>query len=312
MATLRALGFLAAAAIAAPTMAPSVSAQGSERVVYAVAPNEADPTVGRFLRSSLVLFDRDGRVAPPLLLFLPGTGGNPAGVRSFLNLAVDVGYRVISLAYNNLPAAMQACARDPDPACSANFRQRRLFGDPTPSSADDQPAESIVNRLTRLLQFLDGNHPGDGWGAYLANGAPDWNRIAVAGHSQGGGMAAFLAKRTRVARVILFSGPADFVPAGRQPAPWLAMPSTTPSERWYGLYHREEALAPLLRQAYGALGLAPDHVRVLGLAPGGPVGTGGFPDAFHVSVVADRLIPRAPDGSPAYAADWAFLLGSGR
>src|SRR6266851_272226 len=307
MAILRALGFLAAAAIAMPAIG-----QGGERVVYAVAPNEADPSVGRFLRTSLVLFDRAARAPAPLLLFLPGTGGNPAAARSFLNLAADAGYRVISLAYNNEPAVMQACARDPDPACSANFRQRRLFGDPTPSSADDQPAESIVNRLTKLLQFLDRNHPGDGWGAYLANGAPDWNRIAVAGHSQGGGMAAFLAKRTRVARVILFSGPADFVLPGRQPAPWLAASSATPGERWYGLYHRDERLAPLLQQAYGALGLAPDHIRVLSLALGGPAGPGGFPDPFHVSVVADRLTPRASDGSRAYSGDWAFLLGGGR
>ena len=147
--------------------------------------------------------------------------GNPAAVRSFLNLAADRGYRVISLAYNNEPAAMQACARNPDPACSANFRQRRLFGDPTPSAADDQPAESIVNRLTKLLQFLDRSHPGEGWGGYLANGAPDWQRIAVAGHSQGGGMAALLAKRVPVARVILLSGPPDFVRSSRQPAPRL-------------------------------------------------------------------------------------------
>ncbi len=159
---------------------------------------------------------------------------------------------------------------------------------------------------------MDRDRPGDGWGAYLANGAPDWSRIAVAGHSQGGGMAAFLAKRTKVARVILFSGPADFVLPGRQPAPWLAAPSATPGERWYGLYHREERLASLLQQAYGVLGLSPDHIRVLSLAPGGTAGVGGFPDAYHVSVVADRLTPRASDGSPAYAADWAFLLGGGR
>src|SRR6266849_6682695 len=142
---------------------------------------------------------------------------------------------------------MPACARDPDPACSANFRQRRLFGDPTPSSADDQPAESIVNRLTKLLQYLERSHPDEGWGSYLANGVPDWQRIAVAGHSQGAGMAAFLAKRTPVARVVLLSGPVDFVWPSREPAPWLTAPSATPSERWYGLYHGKERQALLLR-----------------------------------------------------------------
>ena len=305
---LRALGFfvLMIAAI------PSALAQDGDRTVYSVAPNEADPGITRFLRSSVVVFDRAARSPAPLLLYLSGTGGNPAGARSFFELAVGAGYRVISLSYNNEPAAMQACTGNLDPACSANFRQRRLFGDPTPSAADDQPAEAIVYRLTRLLEFLERNHPDEGWGAYLANGAPDWSRIAVAGHSQGAGMAAFLAKRARVLRVILLSGPVDYVMPGHQPAPWLAAPSATPVERWYGLYHQEERLARLLEAAYGVLGLATDHIRVLSLPLGGPPGAYGIPDAFHVSVVADRLTPRAPDGRPAYAADWGFLLGSAR
>jgi hypothetical protein len=35
-------------------------------------------------------------------------------------------------------------------------------------------------------------------------------------------------------------------------------------------------------------------------------------DACHFSVVADRWTPRAADGSPAYAAEWNFLLGRPR
>ncbi len=305
---LRALGFF----LLTIAVNPSALAQGGDRAVYSVAPNEADPGIQRYLQRSLIVFDRAARAPVPLLLYLEGTGGNAAGARAFFDLAVDLGYRVISLSYNNEPAAMQACAGNPDPACSANFRQRRLFGDPTPSPADDQPAESIVNRLTRLLQFLDRNHPGEGWGAYLANGAPDWNQIAVAGHSQGAGMAAFLAKRARVRRVILLSGPVDYVRPGRQPAPWLGAPSATQVERWYGLYHQEEKFALLLEAAYRVLGLASDHIRVLSLPLGGAAGARGISDPFHVSVVADRLTPRAPDGRPAYAADWAFLIGSAR
>src|SRR5438445_450508 len=91
------------------------------------------------------------------------------------------------------------------------------------------------------------------------------------------------------------------------PAPWLATPSATPMDRWYGLYHGNEPLAPLLQRAYAALGLSPDHIRVVSLAPA--AGPAGLFDAYHVSVVADLLTPRAPDGSPAYAGDWAFMLG---
>jgi hypothetical protein len=308
MVIVRAIGLLAAAFIATSAVVPSASAQGRDRVVYSVAPNEADPSVAHFLRSSVIVFDRAAPSQAPLLLFLPGTGANPSNVQLFLGAAVNAGYRAISLSYDNEPAVMQACARDLDPACSGNFRQSRLFG-----GSNTPPEETIVTRLTKLLQLLDSNHPNEGWRSYLTNGAPDWSRIAVAGHSQGGGMAAMLAKRVTLARVLLFSGPPDFVLPGRQPAPWLAAPAATPIDRWYGLYHREEGLAPVLQQAYRVLGLAPDHIRVLSLAPlGGSAGARGFPDAYHVSIIADRLTPRAPDGRPAYAADWAFLLGSAR
>ena len=299
---MRPYAFTLAAVAVGLLAAPNLPARAADRVVYTVAPNEADPSITHFLRSSVVVFDRAMPVRAPLLVFLPGTTSDPARVQLFLGKAADSGYRVISLSYDNEPAVMQACARDPDPACSERFRQSRLFG-----GFNTPPEEAIVGRLIKLLQHLDLNHPDEGWRAYLANGAPDWPHVAVAGHSQGGGMAAMLAKRVPVARVLLFSGPPDFVPPGREPAPWLATPSATPAVRWYGLYHGSEPLAPMLQRAYAALGLAPNHIRVVSLAPAA-ASTGLF-DAYHVSVIADPLTPRAADGSPAYAGDWAFLLG---
>ncbi len=292
---------LAAVAIALLAV-PNPPLRAADRIVYTIAPSEADPSVTHFPRSSVVVFDRAVSTQAPLLVFLPGTTGDPARVQLFLGKAADAGYRVISLSYDNEPAVMQACARDPDPGCGERFRQSRLFG-----GFNTPPEEAIVGRLTKLLRRLDLNHPEEGWRAYLANGAPDWPHIAVAGHSQGGGMAAMLAKRVPVARVLLFSGPPDFVLPGREPAPWLATPSATPIDRWYGLYHGNEPLAPLLQRAYAALGLVPDHIRVVSLAPAAAL-TGPF-DAYHVSVISDRLTPRAPDGSPAYAGDWAFCSG---
>jgi pimeloyl-ACP methyl ester carboxylesterase len=226
-----------------------------DRVIYAVAPNEADPEVKRFLPSSVVLFDSNVSARAPLLAFLPGTGGDPGRVQLFLNVAVDAGYRAIGLSYDNEPAVMGFCAGARDPSCSENFRQSRLFG-----GTDTPHEESIVTRLTKLLNFLDSRHPEQDWRGYLANDNPDWRRIAVAGHSQGGGMAALLAKRVALTRVILLSGPPDFVMPSRQPAPWLAAPAVTPIDRWYGLYHRDETLAPLMQRAYAALGLAADHI----------------------------------------------------
>src|SRR5215471_6273182 len=92
---------LAVAAIVLLAAAPGSPGQSADRLDYAVAPSEVDREVRRFLRSSVVLFDRSASREAPLLVFLPGTGGDPARVRMFLGVAADAGYRVIGLSYDN-------------------------------------------------------------------------------------------------------------------------------------------------------------------------------------------------------------------
>jgi hypothetical protein len=154
----------------------------------------------------------------------------------------------------------------PDPDCAEKFRRMRIYGDGTVinPAIDNTAAESIVNRLVQLLQYLDRRGPQHKWGDYLENGAPKWDRIALAGQSQGAGMAAIIAKRHEVARVILFSSPWDFVVTDgnvRRLASWLSAPSKTPPQRWYGGYHKQENMAGLIARAYAA-------VRQLSSCPG--------------------------------------------
>ena len=61
-------------------------------------------------------------------------------------------------------------------------------------------------RLTRLLHQLAEQDPAGQWAAYLDGDEPRWSRIVLAGQSQGGGMAAYLAKTRAVAGVMMFSG----------------------------------------------------------------------------------------------------------
>jgi hypothetical protein len=85
---------------------------------------------------------------------------------------------VISLDYNDEPAVNVYCPREA-PACSSNFRRMRIYGDgiSIDHSFDNSGAESIVNRLVKLLMYLDREDPQQGWGSYLDNGMPSWNRI---------------------------------------------------------------------------------------------------------------------------------------
>jgi pimeloyl-ACP methyl ester carboxylesterase len=277
-------------------------------VVYRVAPHATDPAIERFDDPHYVVFERGVPASADLLVFMSGSGGRPEGTSDFLHVAAGQGYRVVSLAYNDLPAVVAICTRDPDPSCSGDVRQKRIFGDNVTRKIDDKPAESIVNRLVKLLKTLDRDHPSEGWGGYLTDDGPRWERIAVAGHSQGAGMAAYIAQRRSVARVILFSSPWDSFGPGRL-APWVLKGSgATPPERWFGAYHKKENTAALIDEAYRALHVPRQNVRVFTLAPSRMTG----PNPYHLSMVGNGTTPRAPDGSPAYAGDWRFLTGTSR
>jgi len=279
-------------------------------VTHTVSPDVADPSVRRYLRDNIVAFRRD-RVQPdaPLFLYLVGTGGAPDNGKLIAATAAAQGYRVVDLMYDDMPATAQACDHDPDPACAARFRQKRTFGDNVTDDIADQPQESVVRRLVALLGYLDHRYPKEGWGGYLRSGAVDWGRVAVSGHSQGAGIAAFIAKRFAVNRVVLFSSPWDYyhVDQGghdaRVSAPWLSAPSATPADRWYGAYHAREPQAQMIAQAYDRLKIPSGHVRVFTLAPKGS-------HSEHGSVSGDAGTPRLADGSPAYLPEWQFLIGS--
>jgi len=284
-------------------------ARPDDLVVYRIAPSATDSSIRRFDEPHYIVFDRQVKADAPLLVFMPGTGGRPANTSDFENLAARQGYRVIGLEYTDTPAVAQVCPREPDPNCSEKVRRKRIYGDDVTSLVDDRPEESIVNRLTKLLVVLAHDHPSEGWEQYLANGQPDWSKIAVSGLSQGAGMAAYIAQHTRVARVVLFSSPWDNQGPRHILAPWLRRGTgATPSELWFAAYHEREATAPIIAEAYRALGIPSSHLRVFTLEPAAE--RSGNP--YHPSVVANGATPRNGDGTPAYLEEWRFLLGDAR
>jgi dienelactone hydrolase len=284
----------------------------ADGVVYTVSPSVADPDVKRFTADNIILFEHDVARKANLLVFFSGTRGTPASGAPFLEAGAKAGYRVIGLTYDNADAVPVTCGKNPDPACSDRFRERRVFGDGAGTEVDDSPAESAVNRLTKLLEYLDAHHHDEGWGIYLRHGKPDWSRIAVAGHSQGGGMAAYIAKKRKVARVIILSGAWDRVEATKVWAPWITSASATPMDRWYAAYHQRESRADAMKPAYVALKIPASHVRVMTLPPNPEFKAAPGMDVYHGSMVSARSTPRDATGAPAYAGDWAFLLGSGK
>lgn len=239
----------------------------------------------------------DPAVAEPLLVWLPGTNGRPAdGPRDFFETVRASGYRLVGVSYLDTPAVSQVCVgrrlRD-QPGCAAAFRQQRVWGDAASPPVADQPADAIVSRLTRLLRHLAEHDAVGQWDTYLDGDEPRWSRIVLAGQSQGGGMAAYLAKTRPVAGVLMFSGGWD-QGSGGEPAAWYRRGSATPPERWHATYNRQEPQADALARTYAALGMPAAQVHALDLP------------------VVRRTAHGDGIGNPAYAPLWRQMLGAAR
>ena len=184
-------------------------------------------------------------------------------------------------------------------------------------------ANSIENRLIKLLQYLRARFPGDGWGQYLKNdSAIRWASIVVSGHSQGGGHAGIIGRYHLVARVVMFAA-MDYNGRAMKPANWIAEPDSTPnaapSRRFYGFSHQRDGmvnfttLSTQVWPAYGMNAFGP-VVNVDSAAP--PYGAtrsltsnlDSPTNSYHGCVAVDRGLVLRADGTPVYKPVWEYLL----
>jgi hypothetical protein len=266
--------------------------------VFQIKPSATDPQITHFDAPNYVLFDDTSSPQQELVVFLPGTNGRPRNGERLFHVIVAQGYRVIGLEYNDEPAVVQVCPRNPSPSCSEAVRQRRIFGIDSTNIVENTRAESIVGRLVSLLKYLDEHDPERQWGSYLAGNEPNWRRIVVSGLSQGAGMAAYIAKQREVARVVLFSSPWDFYGSSKELAPWLREPSATPPQRWFAEYHQRENTAALIARAYRQLRIPTENIRIFNLDVPPDIKVNSE-NPFHGSTIK----------VPEYADQWAFLFG---
>lgn len=251
-----------------------------------------------------------------LLILLPGTYGRPEHGLLLGRLAAEQGYHAIGLMYPDDKAVVTVCALDPAPDCMAQVREEVIFGtDRSPHVVVDAN-NSIDGRLRDLLRLLSVRYANEGWSAFLDAAGLKWNVIAVAGLSQGGGHAAYIAKLRAVPRVVMFGAPADGYGGNR--APWMSLGATLAS-RYFGFAHLRDPFtsigpnwAALGLDEYGGLPLVESsavpysgsHTLRTDVLPA----TGTYDDA-HASVFVDVLTPRGSDGRPIFMEAWRYLLG---
>ena len=237
---------------------------------------------------------------PQLAVFFPGTGARPTYYTPVAETLAQRGWFVIDLRYTTSVTTEDACPsadEKTDPERYRRFRSESVFGenvqDPTGhaynyAGTSVDKVNSVMNRLLKLVGYLSA-HPtlgGAGWGQFLAmhNGTcssynttygacnPDWSRMALSGHSQGAGVALYLAKFYKVARVAMLSGPEDayVLPDRTVAASWIAEGRfATSVDNIYGFTHVNDPFYQRQTAAWAALGLPG---AVTHYAPNQPLG----------------------------------------
>jgi hypothetical protein len=218
-----------------------------------INPTDTDPaildTVPRPRNNHLVWLAPEARRVGKLLVFLP-SGGLPNVPSQFSELgavAGRLGYHTILLAYRNeAPIAALPTANSPGCGtgieketapqdCAYHARLELLDGGIHSSVVDVDRANSIENRLAKLLEYLVATAPREGWENFLEAGGPKWPETVISGHSLGAGQAVLAGMKHRVFRVAAFGGWTD------TKHEWVTI-EATPSEDHYALIHARDIL----------------------------------------------------------------------
>lgn len=308
-----------------PTPTPTASPAPLGSVERDIAPTTTNPAIMQALAAHFTVSPTADR--PPagrLFVMLPGTGAIPRFYREVARTGAMRGYHAVGLTHPNDIAVGDRCAGSGDIDCPSRVRREVITGENASTLIEVPRAESITGRLVALLDYLDRTYPGEGWGQYLVGVEPDWSRIVVAGHSQGGGHAAYLAKLHSLVRMVMFSSPGDMGLTVGSPAAWYALPNATPLSRQYGFTHTEDELVPLnfIVSNWRAIGIdlfggpvsvdgnaAPyggSHQLTTALPPN-PNPPGPVIGPRHASPVVDAATPRDAAGNPLYRPVWIAL-----
>lgn len=205
-----------------------------------------------------------------LVLFFNGSGGSPragtgTSAGSFYGVARAQGFHVLAVSYLSGTAVGSLCRNDD--ACFEPTRATILTGIEQPGASTSlgevAPDEGVFERVVATLRLLEAGDPMGGWARYLdasvtgdAERAIRWESVVVSGHSQGGGHAALIAKRQKVARAVMLASPCDG--DGAAVASWLSSATgwKTPPSDLRGLWTVGDTTCPRAPETWRALGMA--------------------------------------------------------
>ncbi len=198
-----------------------------------VSPSATDPLIQQMTGPHVVLHPK-GASQGRLFITLGGTNSRPEDFLEMQQLAAAMGYHVVGIDYPN-NVITTVCRESPNHSCFDQFRSEIALGIDGSQWVTVNPANCIARRIVALMDYLRAKDKGGGWDQFFSDGSLAWDRVVIAGHSQGSGHAAFLSKVYPFARVIMLSGPQDTATWGT--AAWLGEKGSTPPDRYFAFLH---------------------------------------------------------------------------
>ena len=296
---------------------PSTSSNVVVTKEYWVYPSTTDPAITSYNSTNFISVQTGAVLKNVLFVNIPGTNRTPSQCKVIAQKAVTLGYHAISLTYANQTAGNPLCGPTGDTTCHVRLRREVVDGIDRHPSIAISPTNSIINRLTKLLKYMNTAQPAQGWGQYIVNGQINWSKVIIGGHSQGGALAGVIGRFYPVKRVIMFSM-VDFLNNGKIPS-WEKLP--TNNEKYYSFINMNDELVPWAKvnavwtaagwKTYGNYinidwNPSPYNNSHLLISTYKPTSTSL--DPYHNMTGVDSYFPKLATGKYVYEKVWEYLL----
>jgi pimeloyl-ACP methyl ester carboxylesterase len=339
------IALLALTFIAAACAQPPSGGTGGllNATTWSTNPKDTDPQISSDATFTNLAYAPVGPARGRLAVVLHGTGSSPQAYTELAGALRGSGFHVIVLRYSAALGTQGACpdanaATDPD--CFRVFRSETVFGanvaDPT-GHAYDQPlaaisqSNSVMNRLLKYVEYLRTVTPSAGWDQFQQRSGTTctqpnttygacnlkWDKVVGVGHSQGAGVALYLAKFFPLDRVAMLSGSFDAFDLGDGSftvAPWITEGGlAVPASRIGTLTHYSDYGLGRIRAVEDALGVPGPEVSASSPPPfdgsrrlmTNVASTCPWDSApGHNSTAVDLCVP-----DYAYSSAWTYLAG---
>jgi hypothetical protein len=213
-----------------------------------VKPSVTDPNIptdGYDLRHYMLRSSQD--TMHSLVIFIPGTYRYAANYKFVMEKIALLGHHVLGISYKYDPPVNAICSTTNDVTCHYRARMETIDGTDRHPSISVNTANSILNRIKKAIQFMITLHPGQGWEQYMSGGQLQWNKIIIAGHSQGAALAGVMGHEFPAKRIVMFSV-IDFLNSGAIPS-WVD--NTVNHENYYAFIHPKDELIAFYRAEIG-------------------------------------------------------------